>query len=229
MANDIVRSLAHWIIRPANAADAAVWATAGVMGCFLVFVLLFYFLLHGQRLIDGAVWLVPPRHRPETLALLRRIDPMLGRYIRGIFLIVLITAALCWVPFKLVLGLPHAAGLALVTGLLELMPVVGPLAAATLVGLVAVGEGKVWVVVGFVIFYIIIRIFIDEVLGPLVLGRAATIHPVVVVFSFLAGATLLSLIGVLLAVPVASSVKIVLTAIYEEQGEDRPASAVTGK
>jgi len=217
LADAMVRSVVTWIGSPANAAETALLVTEAIMGIFLIFVLLFYFLLHGRRLVDGAVWLVPPPHRPKVRALMRRIDPMLGRYIRGVFVIVLITAMLSWIAFKLVLGLPHAAGLALVTGVLETVPVVGPLTAAILVGLVAVEQGRAWVVAGFVIFYIAIRLLIDEVIGPVILGKAATLHPVVVIFSFLVGGTLFGLLGVFLAVPFASSVRIVLTAFYEQQ------------
>ena len=57
---------------------------------------------------------------------------------------------------------------------------------------------------------------IDQLVGPLVLGRAAKVHPVVIIFSFLAGAVLFGAIGLLLAVPVAASIKIVLSIYYSE-------------
>jgi predicted PurR-regulated permease PerM len=219
LANGLVQGAARWIGSPANAAEAALWVSAAITGTFLTFVLLFYFLAHGERLVDGAVWLIPPPRRPKIRALIRRADPMLGRYIRGLFVVVFVTAVLSWGAMKLVLGLPHATLLAIITALLELVPVIGPLTAATLVGMVAIRQDSLWVIGGFVVFYVAIRLLIDDVVGPVILGKAATLHPVVVIFSFLAGGVLYGLLGVLLAVPLAACVKIVLTALYEEQDQ----------
>jgi predicted PurR-regulated permease PerM len=71
-------------------------------------------------------------------------------------------------------------------------------------------------VAGLAGFAIALRLSIDQIVGPLVLGRAAQLHPVVIIFSFLSGAVLFGIIGLLLAVPVAASIKIVLGVYYAE-------------
>ena len=65
-------------------------------------------------------------------------------------------------------------------------------------------------------FAVALRVSIDQVVAPLVLGRAATLHPVTAIFGFLAGATLYGALGVLLAVPVATVAKITLATWYGE-------------
>lgn len=202
---------------PDQAIQAAEIGAGMVMGFFLTLVLLFYFLLDGQRLLDGTIWLLPPPRRNLIRALLARIDPVLGRYIRGVFLIVAITTILSWIGIAVVLRIPNGLLLALTTGVFEMVPVIGPLAAAVLVGVVAIQQGGIWLVLGFVAYYIILRLLIDQVIGPVILGRAATLHPVVIILAFLVGGVLYGVFGVLLSVPVAAAVKIVLREYYEER------------
>jgi predicted PurR-regulated permease PerM len=77
---------------------------------------------------------------------------------------------------------------------------------------------------GYAIFATALRLSIDQMVGPLVLGRAARIHPVVVIFCFLAGATLFGVSGVIMAVPTVLIVRGVLSMMYPEP----PVSAPTG-
>ncbi|HEV2549021.1 MAG TPA: AI-2E family transporter [Stellaceae bacterium] len=66
----------------------------------------------------------------------------------------------------------------------------------------------------------VLRVSIDQLVGPLVLGRMARLHPVVIIFAFLSGAVLFGVIGLLLAVPVAASIKIVLTTYCAEPADE---------
>ena len=79
------------------------------------------------------------------------------------------------------------------------------------------GHG-LWTFVGFMGLAVFLRVSVDNVVGPLVLGRAVTLHPVVIIIAFLMGASLFGIIGVFVAVPVAAAVKIVLAVWY---GEDQ--------
>ena len=60
------------------------------------------------------------------------------------------------------------------------------------------------------------RISIDQLFGPLALGAAARLHPVLVIFCFLSGAFLFGVVGVIMAVPVALVVKVTLALLYDE-------------
>lgn len=193
-----------------------------LMGGVLTIVLYFFFLYGAERLLRGALWLVPPGRRDQVHALARRVHPVLWRYVAGTGIVVLFTSAASWVVLALVLRIPHAALLALATGLLELVPMIGPVASAALVSGAAVAQGGVWLLLAFLVFYIILRLVIDQVVGPLILGRAVRLSPVVILFAFLAGGTLYGPLGVLLAVPAAATLKIVLAAYYDEPEAKRP-------
>jgi predicted PurR-regulated permease PerM len=139
---------------------------------------------------------------------------MLRRYLIGMFGIVVVAALLAWPAIALVLHLPFALLLALLTGLLELVPVLGPVASAGIVGLLSLEQHGLWAVIAFAAYVTVFRVVIDRLIGPVILGRAVSLHPVVVIFALLAGGLVLGMAGILLAVPVAASVKIVLDYYY---------------
>ena len=185
-------------------------------GSFLLLVLTPYFMVSGPRLAAGAIWLIPPERRHSVEVLLPRLVPALRRYLIGIFLVVVYTSALAWVGFGLIFHLSHAVLLAITVGLLELIPVVGPLSSATLVGITAVQQTSIWSTVFLIAYAIGLRLSIDNLIGPLVLGQAARIHPVIVIISFVCGAMLFGVVGLLLAVPVVVCVKTALEHYYAE-------------
>jgi predicted PurR-regulated permease PerM len=189
---------------------------AGVTGIVFVIVLVFYFLDAGAELVRGVLWLVPPELRAEVAEIAVKIDPLLQRYLLGLLVIVAVATILSWIAIRFALGLQFALLLALLTGVLELVPVLGPMASATIVGLLALERHGFWAVVAFAAYVTVFRLLIDRVVGPVVLGRAARLHPVVVMFAFLAGGLLLGVIGVILAVPVAAVAKVVLEHYYAQ-------------
>jgi predicted PurR-regulated permease PerM len=200
-------------------ADAAVLVGAAfalLMGGVLTIVLYFYFLYDSERLAGGALWLVPPDWREPVRSLASQVRPMLRRYVVGLVVVVAFTSAASWLWLGPTMGVPNAELLAIVTGLLELIPVIGPIASAALVSGAALSKGGVPALLMFLIFYIVLRLVIDQGVGPLILGRAARLHPVVILFVFLVGGVLYGPLGVLLAVPFAAAVKIVLTVYYDE-------------
>src|SRR5438270_4098580 len=130
-------------------------------------------MISGPRLAAGALWLIPPERRPLVMALLPKLVPVLRRYLLGIAIVVAYTAAVAWLGFGLVARLANAVLLAVTVGVLEIVPVIGPLAAATLVGLTAVQQSTLSAALALIGFVIALRLSIDNIVGPLVLGQVA--------------------------------------------------------
>lgn len=197
--------------------DLLRWGAAASFGFMLVWVLMGYFLIDSHAIAAGVFWLVPPRRRPQAGRIWQELDPLLRRYFIGVAVVVAYAAAAAYLGLGLVLGLHHAVVLALLTGLLEIIPMVGPVAAAVMAGLVAVQQAATsWDVWAYVGYAIALRLSIDQLIGPLVLGSAARVHPVLVIFCFLAGGALFGVVGMILAVPVALLVKVTLSVLYRE-------------
>lgn len=187
---------------------------ASVIGLFLTLVLLAYFLIEGPRLTAGCLWLVPPRFRVQVHALAVDVAPVIYSYVRGVLVVVLYAVLVTWLVTQFILHLPHAILLAIGVGLLEMIPVIGPVLSLALVGLVAVEQASAGMIFGFAMFAIGLRLSIDQLVGPLVLGRSVELPPPVIIFAFLAGGVLFGAIGILLAIPFAAAVKIILTDLY---------------
>ena len=193
-----------------------------LLGVVLTLVLIPYFLLSGPDIAESTIWLVPPERRGAVRSLLPKVIPMLRRYLVGIACVVTYTAILAYVGYGVVFHLPHAILLSIAIGFLEIIPSIGPTVSFLLVGLAAMqNEHRL---VAFALLFgwaVALRLSIDNVFGPIVLGRAVNVPRVVILFAFVCGGVLFGIIGLILAVPVAACTKIVLEAYYAEPIADR--------
>jgi predicted PurR-regulated permease PerM len=217
LATTVGNGLRNWFAQTGVLATLSIAVFGTMFGLILTLVLLFYFLLSGPSMARGLLQLVPPRQRPLIVHIWTVLDPVLKRYFIGVLVVVAYAAAAAYVGLGLVLGIPHAVLLALLTGVLEMIPVIGPGAAAVIAGLVAVHSAAgIGAIIAYALYATALRISIDQLFGPLALGTAARLHPVLVIFCFLSGALLFGLVGVIMAVPVALVVKITLALLYDE-------------
>jgi predicted PurR-regulated permease PerM len=191
-------------------------AMGAIFAGVLFFVLFFYFLAQGPDLAQAALSLAPPENRLRLARLMDEAYPLLQRYFCGIFIIVAFTTLATWVCIGPIFHLPCPVALAILTGVLEMVPVIGPTASMTLLCGAAFSQGRsLWSLAGFGVFCFGLRFGIDQVVGPVVLGRAVKLPPVVVIFAFLAGGAVLGPLGILIAIPAVAVGKIALDDYYE--------------
>jgi len=218
-ADDVMQALsatAEKLIAAGAIVQLGSLGVGALFGLFLTLVLTPYFMISGPRLAAGAIWLIPPERRNSVTDLLPKIIPALRRYLLGIFLVVVYTSLIAWIGFGPLFALSGAVLLAVTVGILEIMPVVGPISAALLVGIVAAQQATLTAAALLMGFVLALRLSIDNIIGPIVLGHAARLHPVVVIAGFVCGAMLFGVVGLLLAVPMAVCIKIALEHYYAE-------------
>jgi predicted PurR-regulated permease PerM len=191
-------------------------AASFVFGSVLLLVLMPYFLISGPSLAAGTIWLLPPERRHSVEVVLPSLIPALRRYLVGIFLVVVYTSSLAWIGFGAIFHLPHAVLLSLTVGVLELIPAIGPAISMTIAGIVAIQQTSFMNTLFLMVFALALRLSIDNLFGPLVLGQAARVHPVVIIIGFVVGAMLFGIVGLLLAVPMAVVIKTALQHYYSE-------------
>lgn len=217
LADRIVAAARGFFSQSGRVLMLATFGFSAVFGVFLTAVILFYFMIGGPALGRGLLRLVPPWQRPLVDEMWERANPVLRRYFIGIAIVVGYAMTASYIGLGVVLHIRHAGLLAVVTGLLEMLPIIGPAASALVAGLVALRNATgIWNIVGYVIYASLLRLSIDQMLGPLVLGKAARIHPVLVIFCFLSGGLLFGISGVIMSVPVALTIRIVLGTLYDE-------------
>ena len=196
---------------------------AGMFGIILCWVLLGYLLIAGSRTGEALFWLVPPRQRPFAHRVWADLHNVLWRYFVGVALVVLYASTAAYIGLGLILHIHHAVFLALISGLFEVIPVIGPFASATIAGLVAVQQAEsAWNIIEYIMYAVALRVSIDEFFGPIVLGKAAYLPPALVIFCFLSGGVLFGIVGVILAVPLALAIRAVLAELYRDREALKP-------
>ena len=194
---------------------------------FVVFLMAtFYILADADHFLRRGVKLVHRRYRREVVSLASKINQTIGAYIRGLVVLIVIMSIGTFIALS-ILRIQYAAFLSLATGFLEVIPVVGPIAAATLTILVvfqqpsiAFGLSHVSMagVVGLV--YLSMRLFEDYLIIPNVVGRFVHVHPLVAIFALMVGAQYGGILGLFIALPVAAVLKVIFTYFYEKLVEE---------
>ena len=181
----------------------------GVIGQFVTVVsVAFVLLLNGRRYVGMALRLTgtsEPRYR----ALVIHINQAVGWYMLGNIAISVLATLAAWVVLT-VLGVPYALSLAIVVGFFDLIPLVGATIGAILVALATLTVDFPTATIVWVAFVIVYQRFENYLVQPLVYGRAVSVNPLVTILGVLAGASLLGILGALLAIPVAAGVQIIL-------------------
>jgi len=200
---------------------------------FLIFLIgTFLMLRDAPRLLNFVQRQLPREHRGEIVHILRDTNAMLGRYIRGQLILVVLMSSVTTIGLTL-LGIPYSVLLGLMTGVLETIPFVGPITAGAIACLVALGHPNPfgWSQIAYVavvaVMYTILRHAEDYLVIPTVIGRAVRLHPAIVIFSLLTGGALFGLLGIVLAVPVAATTRLVLIYVRAKLRDEDPFGPLT--
>jgi predicted PurR-regulated permease PerM len=182
----------------------------GVFQFFTVMILTLFFLANLPKVKGAAFGMVPASRRTRVTSLSEEIMRRTGSYAIGQVAVATINAILSWVMMTIV-GIPYAAVLAVLVGVLGLVPMVGATLGAALVCTVAVFDEPRKMVIALV-YYVVYQQVENYVVVPRIMQRTVSVPGAVTVVAALAGAALLGLLGALLAIPIAAG----LLLLYEE-------------
>ncbi len=188
----------------------------------------FFLLLEADRIGQMIYNFISPTARKELGPWWDRINNVLGAYIRGQLFLVLLMSSVTYVGLTL-LGVRFAPLLAIFTGLVETLPFIGPYIAGGTAVLVALTQGYTpygWspttLAIAVAVMYTVLRQLEDNLVMPFLIGKLTHLHPLVVIFVVLAGAALGGILGLLVAVPLTATLKIVAAYLYGKFLEDPP-------
>jgi len=174
----------------------------GIFGFFMTLMVSAYLLVTEARVLDFFRRLVRPSSRDAFDELLRRLDRGLSGVVRGQLIICLVNGSLSAIGFALA-DLKYWPTLAVVATVFSLVPIFGTVLSS--IPAVAIGLTQGFGTGVFVLLWILgIHQLEANLLNPKIMGDAAKIHPVMVVFSLLAGEHFFGILGALLAVPAMS-------------------------
>ena len=186
----------------------------GVFQFFITLVLTVYLLYSFPDFSHSFFRLFPPRHRGGLRELAHKLDDVVGSYIRAQLLVAALVGLCVWLGL-LVLGVPLSLAIGFLAGIGNLVPFLGPILASIPALLLAAGEG--WgQALGTLALFLVVNQIDTHIFSPLILSKSNHIHPVTVILAVLLGLSLWGILGALIAVPVAATIKLLYEDYYLE-------------
>jgi predicted PurR-regulated permease PerM len=199
---------------PARVGDAAsvlggigLGLVNSLFALFTILVLAAFLLGSGRLWVDRALELRPPEHRERIRTALDHMSRAVGSYVGGALAQATVAAVSAWIVL-IILSVPFSAALAIIVFFADLIPLVGATLGAIVVGIVTVFADFPTATIVWAIFSVVYQQVENTLIQPQIQRRAVDVHPFIVLVSVLFGATLLGVIGALVAIPVAASVQI---------------------
>jgi predicted PurR-regulated permease PerM len=169
-------------------------------------ILAFFFLKDGTAIRSHILELFESGPRRMLLAeVMADLDTLLAHYMRALVVLSLAAFTAYSITF-MIMGVPYAILLAALAGMLEFIPMLGPLASGVIIVLVAAVSGSH--ALGVLIFLLLYRVFQDYILSPHLMGQGVEVHPLLVLFGVFAGAEVAGIPGAFLSVPVLALMRI---------------------
>jgi predicted PurR-regulated permease PerM len=173
-----------------------------------ILLLAFYWTLAGPRTIQSLLRLVPKERRESISDLVFAMESKVGSYVAGQGVLCVAIGVMSLVAY-LIIGLPNVLVLAFIAGVLEVVPMIGPLLGAVPAGIIAlsIAPSKViWIIVAT----IIIHQSENYLLVPRVMRKAVGVNPFVALLSIFAFTSLFGIAGALMAIPMAAIIQLLL-------------------
>ena len=193
---------------PARVAKVSLSVFSNVVGSFIVFALAFYLLSQRGKLEEQLAELIGSKKRDAIVNNLSLIETKLGSWARGQLTLMFVVGLANYVGLTL-LGIPFALPLAILAGLLEVVPYIGPVMAAIPAVLIGFGISPI---LGFAVLALafLIQQLENYLFTPKIMQRSTGVHPIITLVSLAIGFKLLGFIGILIAVPVFITIQVLI-------------------
>ena len=189
--------------------DVTVGVFNRIVELFSILVITFLLLLDGPRIMEFFYKQMSDQREARLRSVASDISDAISGYVFGNFVISVIAGTVTYITLYLI-GVPFALPLAVLFGLFDLIPLIGATLGAILVGIVVAFVNFPTGVIVWAVVQIAYQQVENNLLQPVVYGKAVQIHPLVVIVAVLIGAALLGVLGVLLAIPAAAAIQSVV-------------------
>jgi predicted PurR-regulated permease PerM len=174
-----------------------------------ILVMTAFLLGSGRRWADALIDSRPPEQRERLRRSRDNMASAVGGYVAGALTIAVIAGIATYIVL-LILGVPFRGPLAVIAGLFSLLPLVGATIAAVLIGIVTLFENFPTATIIWTVWAIVYQQLENHLIQPQIQKRTVNVHPFITIVAVLFGATLLGVMGALVAIPVAASLQILL-------------------
>ncbi len=168
----------------------------------------FFFLKDGHKIRRDLLQLVPNKYFETVLSLIDIIETRLGRYFRSVVVQCTLVGIVSWLALS-VAGLNNAASVGIAIGVANSIPYFGPIIGYILSIIISIVEtGDFSLVIPCILAVLVAQILDNVVFQPLIFSRSAEMHPVAILFIIMIGAQTAGILGMLVAIPIATIIKI---------------------
>lgn len=205
--------------------DVTVQAFSFIGQLVTVLAITFLLVLHGRQYVNMGLSLTGDRSE-RYRSMISDINEAVAQYVLGNITISILATVATWIVLSL-LGVGYALALGFVVGFFDLIPLIGATLGAIVVAFATVGVDFPTATIVWVAFIVVWQRFEDYVVQPFVYGKALRVNAIVTIVSVLAGASLLGILGALLAIPTAAAAQIALRYWWDaRKSNGQPATSV---
>jgi predicted PurR-regulated permease PerM len=173
----------------------------------------FFFLKDGYKIRRDLMKMVPNKYFETTLSLIDKIESRLGYYFRSVLLQCTLVGVASWLALS-VAGLNNAGTVGIIIGVANTIPYFGPVMGYLISILISIIEtGDFSLVIPCILAVMFAQILDNVILQPLIFSKSADMHPVAILFIILIGAQTAGILGMLVAIPIATIIKITVNQI----------------
>jgi predicted PurR-regulated permease PerM len=191
----------------------------GVFSVFTILIVAFYFLLYNEKLKHTIAGFFKKKDREDVYDVLGQVDDKLGRWFRGQLALGVVIGSMTFAALS-ILGLPFALPLAVLAGILEAIPTLGPVISGVPAVIVALTISPTLALL-VVITYIVIQMLENNLIVPKIMQHAVGLNPVLVILGVMVGANLMGVLGALLSIPFISFLIVLYTSLEKKFDKDR--------
>jgi len=198
--------------------DLGVGLVNSIFALVTILILSIFLVASGPGWVRRLIELQPPEHRARLERAFNRVGRAVAAYVAGAMVQATIAGITTFIVLS-ILGVPFAAPLAVLTALLDLVPLVGATIAAIVVGFVTVFEDFPTITIIWVVWAIVYQQIENSVIQPQIQKRAVDVHAFVVLVAVLFGSTLFGIVGALMAIPIAATIQITVRELWAYRRE----------
>jgi len=180
----------------------------------LIFVLTFYFLVQEDTIKKAFKHFTPQKYQPYMNDVLTRMQERVSMWLRGQLILVFIVGFLVLVGLK-ILNIKYFLLLALIAGIFEIIPYIGPILAAVPAVFIASVESP-WRGLAVIMLFWLIQQMENHLIVPKVMQKMIGLNPIVIILVILIGAKLYGFLGILVAVPTAAALSVIVKDVFEK-------------
>jgi predicted PurR-regulated permease PerM len=190
-------------------------ALSGIGSIFVFLVATFYFMKDGKQFFIYFMNLIFGNIHAKTDHMVQDISNVLNSYLRGQLLLVILMTSVSLIVLT-IFQVKYALLIAIFTGLAEIVPLIGPVVATAAAAIASYYSPQIYGLSPFVESLIIISLYFilrqleDQIVIPMVMGRATKLHPLLILFLVLIGGHIWGVVGMILAVPLAAVARIII-------------------